>query len=86
MEAFLPDLSPSMSLPDLSLSMLYAFYRFTSAPLAALAKLAGVDVNMARSTLARIRADRLVRPDCHRLLWSLEWSLRWRLHAAPHRP
>jgi REP element-mobilizing transposase RayT len=78
-----PALASPESLRDL---LLYALHRFTSASLASLAKLAGIAKDAARRTLERIRADRHLTPDSHRVLWSLEWALRWRLRAAPHRP
>jgi REP element-mobilizing transposase RayT len=80
-------LPPVLAAPDrLRDLVLYALHRFTSASLDSLARLAGIALDAARQTLERIQADRMLKPDCHRLLWSLEWALRWRLRAAPHRP
>jgi hypothetical protein len=78
-----PALATTERLRDL---VLYALHRFTSTTLTALARLAGVTRAAARRTLERIRGDRLIDPDGHRMLWSLEWALRWQLRAAPYRP
>ena len=82
-ERFVPPvLSTSVCLRDLTV---YALHRFTSAPLAALAKGAGISRGVARRLIERLRGERTNMPERHGLLWSIEWSLRWQLGAAPYR-